>query len=313
MDMGKTTILVTGASGLLGRAIMQNLAQQSDIVRTGTAFSRVAGGLTSLDLRDFSAVTNTLDDLRPDMIVHCAAERRPDVSENDPEGTQHLNVDATRHLAQWCGRHGAWMLYMSTDYVFDDRAPPYEPDAPTHPMNAYGRSKLAGEQAVLKTTDNAAVLRVPILFGPCEDLNESAITNTISAMRQASGDKPLVLDHWATRYPTYTPDVAEVIRRMIQRHRAGQPMTGIFHGSGDEPFTKYSFARMAADMLGVDPDAIRPRETPTPGAPRPRDTRLDTARLTALGVGVRTPVATALRHVLTHCGLLGNGPSTRRI
>jgi len=255
-------------------------------------------GLVGLDLCNPTAVTACLDAVRPRVVIHSAAERRPDVSERDPEAVRRLNVEATARLAGWCATHGAWMLYLSTDYVFDGTRPPYGVDAPTGPLNIYGRSKLEGEYAVRRETPDAAVLRVPILYGPCETLAESSVTSSVPALLQMTPAVPLRLDHWATRYPTHTADVASVIRQMTLRRRVDPALAGVFHWSGDAPHTKYTLGLLMARILGVSPEAVLPDDAPTSGAPRPRDAHLDCSRLDALGIGARTPLEPALREIL---------------
>ncbi len=292
------SILVTGASGLLGRAILAAFRSDAAWRVCGTGFSRVREGLVTLDLCDPAAVDSCLESLRPCVVIHSAAERRPDVSEGNPEATRRLNVEATARLARWCAAHGAWLLYLSTDYVFDGTRPPYGIDAPTGPLNAYGRSKLDGEHAVRRETPDAAVLRVPILYGPCETLAESSVTSIVPALLRATAAAPVRLDNWAVRYPTHTADVASVIRQMTLRRLSGHPLDGVFHASGNEPHTKYTLGLLMARILGVAPEAVRPDDAPTSGAPRPHDAHLDTSRLDALGITARTALEPALREIL---------------
>lgn len=302
--MQSSTTFITGASGLLGRAIVSELRSHP---RTrswpliGTAFTRAGGGLTRLDLLDDTAVTAALDAARPRFVIHSAAERRPDISERDPEKTRRLNVEATGRLARWCAAQGAWMLYLSTDYVFDGEQPPYEIDAATRPLNAYGQSKLAGEEAIRDVTADAAVLRVPILYGPCESLAESAVTITVPQLLAASPRAPVTLDHWATRYPTHTADVAAVIRQMLLGRLDDASLTGVFHWSGDEPHSKYTLGVMMARLLGIREDALRPDTSPTAGAPRPKNSHLSSKRLESLDITTRTPLEPALQTILHTC------------
>ena len=105
---------------------------------------------------------------QPKVIVHAAAERRPDVSAEQPEQVLALNVESTRHLAQCAKEVGAYLIYISTDYVFDGTQPPYEVDDQPSPLNFYGETKLAGERALAEVMDDYAVLRVPVLYGQVE-------------------------------------------------------------------------------------------------------------------------------------------------
>jgi len=290
------TVLTTGASGLLGRAILRALAPHTDWQVRGTGFSRAAPPLDRLNLRDRTAVTAYIKTLRPDVIIHSAAERRPEVSEKDPTATEDLNVAVTRDLARLAAGLNAWMIYLSTDYVFDGTQPPYHPDDPTHPLNTYGRSKRDGELAMREELRDGAILRVPILYGEVERLSESAVT--IIAENILQGRKPLTLDDWAVRYPTLTDDVAVVCRQMVEHRFSNPGFAGTFHWSGNEPMTKYGMAMRMAPLLGYDPACLRANPAPGGGPPRPRNARLDCAILEALGMGQRTPFAEAIVPIL---------------
>ena len=171
-------VLITGASGLLGRELMRRFRQEK-WQNLGLAFTRARESLLRVDLRDRAEVEKVLVDFRPTVVVHAAAERRPDEVERHPEAALALNVSATETLAELCSKHGIFLIYMSSDYVFDGRNPPYSPDSPTNPPNTYGQSKKDGETAVLKHA-GTVVLRVPILYGQVEQLGESSVTAVFS-------------------------------------------------------------------------------------------------------------------------------------
>ncbi|WP_282073111.1 SDR family oxidoreductase, partial [Janibacter hoylei] len=115
-----------------------------------TAFSRAAENLIRLDLSDSNAVKAYFQEIKPEIVIHCAAERWPDRCADDPDTAWKLNVGSTEFLAKYCSEIGAQLVYISTDYVFDGSAPPYTTDDTPNPVNFYGRSKLAGEEAVLQ-------------------------------------------------------------------------------------------------------------------------------------------------------------------
>lgn len=295
-------VAVIGASGLLGRAIAGELGQQADWQVVPTAFRRADPHMDVLDVRDAQAVDAFVAREKPDALVIAAAERRPDICENDPALARALNVDAVRALASAANRHGAWVLSISTDYVFDGSRPPYRHDDPPAPLNAYGRSKLDGERVLLETAERGCVLRLPLLYGPIIGWQESAVTSLVPAIaasvRGAAGATPANMDAWAIRYPTFTPDVAVVIRQMLECHARGETVNGIVQWSGDEPMTKYDIARHLAGALRLDAQ-LTPQHTPTDATPRPHNCHLDSGRLEALGIGRRTPFDEAIRQVLT--------------
>jgi len=221
------------------------------------------------------------------------------VCEHDPAAARALNVEAVRSITAAARRRGAWVLSISTDYVFDGTHPPYRTDDAPNPLNAYGHSKLEGERALLETSDDALVLRLPLLYGPIVGWHESAVTSLVPAVVASAqpGASAAPMDAWATRYPTFTPDVAFVIRELLLRCADGEPVRGVAQWSGDEPMTKYEIARRIAQALGVEARLLA-QPTPTDSTPRPRDCHLDSSRLEELGMGRRTGFDVAIRAVL---------------
>lgn len=176
-------VLVTGASGLLGRAIMKVFSNNPNWQVLGLAHSRVSGNLKKVDLLNFEETRQVVEDFKPHILIHSAAERKPDVVTQKPDATQKLNVGTTEFLATLIDNFNKdldqpehFMIYISTDYVFDGNNAPYKPDDPPHPVNKYGQSKLDGEQAVANHCQGYLILRVPVLFGDVEYLGESAVT-----------------------------------------------------------------------------------------------------------------------------------------
>ena len=305
-------VLVTGASGLLGRAVLAAFrASGSGFSAAGTAHSRAeAHGLLACDLRDADAARALVLAQRPALVVHSAAERRPDACEKDEAGSAlRINVDAVFALARAAADVGAAFLYVSTDYLFAGDAAPYDERAEPRPLNAYGRLKLRGEHAALAGHPAPVLLRVPVLFGPTADLSESAVTTFASAVRDAA--KRQKIDDWQIRVPTFTPDVAATIvniARALERARAGaggpEAPAGIFNYSSSERFTRFSLVAHFARLLGLDASHIEKLEGMPPGAPRPFDCALNQGKLEALGLAApHTRFEQASREVLVGAGL----------
>ncbi|TPX56884.1 hypothetical protein PhCBS80983_g04227 [Powellomyces hirtus] len=285
-------VLVTGASGLLGRAVYKRLREGGfDVI--GTAFTRAVGDLQKLDLVDFEAMEAFVQAQRPNAIIHCAAERRPDVAQNNREAVLTLNVSAASTLAECARSISAWFLYISTDYVFDGTSPPYNVNDPPHPLNFYGETKLAGEQTVLEAYPDAAILRLPILYGETEYNSESAVNCLIDVIKDT--DKPTQMDDFQLRYPTNVADIARVITRMTEKATLSNPdapssssslLTGPFHYSASETWTKYGMCVAIADILNLPIKHLDPlREAPKePIASRPHDAHLATIRLEDVGI-----------------------------
>ncbi|MCU8091656.1 SDR family oxidoreductase [Shewanella sp. SM20] len=288
-------IMVTGATGLLGRAVVKQLELTGhEVIATG--FSRASERVHKLDLTAPLDVEAFIAREQPQVIVHCAAERRPDVSEQNPQAALALNLTASQALAMAAKANNAWLIYISTDYVFDGTQPKYAEDAATHPVNFYGESKLKGEEIVLDTSADFAVLRLPILYGQVEKLSESAVLVLVNQLieRRAQG-----VDHWAIRSPTSTADIAQAIDKMIAQHIEHSTVQGIYHFSAVETMTKYQMLLTLGDILQLSTAHLTPESTPTDNAKRPRDCTLSCARLAAQGICSEINFATGVRQALT--------------
>lgn len=295
-------VAVIGASGLLGRAISDELARQTRWQVVKTAFRRGNATTVILDIRDEAAVRRFISEQNPSAIVITAAERRPDICESDFSLAKALNVDALRFIGTVAREIGAWTLSISTDYVFDGTQPPYHPDDVPNPLNAYGLSKLEGERVLMRTSARSCVVRLPLLYGPVVDWSESAVTSLVPAIMKSTGDDaPATMDAWATRYPTFTPDVAVVVRQLLERCESGTPVNGVMHWSGDEPMTKYDIAVCIARKLGVEAK-LHPQYAPVDATPRPKDCHLASDVLESMGMGRRTPFETGI------CTVMRNWP-----
>lgn len=272
-------VMVTGATGLLGRAVVKALAKKHSVTATG--FSRAAEGITRLDLTDVDAVARAVAGIAPKVIVHCAAERRPDVSAQNPDAAKALNLSATQALCQAAKAAGAWLIYISTDYVFDGTEPPYSEDAMPNPVNFYGETKLMGELAVAELLPGAAILRLPILYGQVERLDESAVFVLIEQLLDYHKQG---VDDWAVRRPTSTADIARAIDGMLDKHLAGEAISGIYHFSASQAFTKHGMLVALAQILGKDCGHMIAQANPADTARRPKDCTLSCDRLAALGL-----------------------------
>ena len=309
----KPTVLITGASGMLGRAVYRLLCQEDSLKVIGTGYTRLKVddyNLHQLDLLDHDTTTEFINKQKPDIIVHCAAERYPDAFESKLVESVKLNVESTRHLAQECKRLagdnndnlGPYLIYISTSYVFDGgivskELPPYKPGSKTNPINNYGHSKWDGECVVREILNNQSIIpgngiivRVPLLYGEdCNDLSESPALEMMKCFLP-SNDKTTskkVIDHWALRFPTSCEDVANVLKLMIQRILDNKfPVTdssfgNTYHVAYPHGTTKYELMKMQAKLLNISSSLVEERTEgnsdgpPIDSAPRPQCTQLD--------------------------------------
>ncbi|XP_078087683.1 methionine adenosyltransferase 2 subunit beta [Mustelus asterias] len=288
--------LITGVTGLLGRAVYKEFVDNGwDTV--GYGYKRARPKFEKVNLLDPGAVRQIIQDFKPHAVIHCAAERRPDVAESQPEYTRQLNVCSSGCIAKESAEIGAFLIYMSTDYIFDGSKPPYREHDTPNPLNQYGKTKLEGERIVLQNHPGAAVLRVPLLYGKIEKLEESSATALFAKVQCHS--VMACMDHWGQKFPTHVDDVARVCRQLSERRLQDPSISGIFHWSGNERMTKYEMACTMAEIFNLPSNHLRPdTDCAHDGALRPRDVQLDCSRLERMGIGQRTPFRIGIRRCL---------------
>ncbi|KAJ3294652.1 Methionine adenosyltransferase 2 subunit beta [Rhizoclosmatium sp. JEL0117] len=275
---GKPTVIVTGGSGLLGRAVVR--AMQKDFNVIGTAFSRIQAPLVKLDITNREAIKALLDQYKPVAVIQCAAERRPDVAEKDKDGAHLINVTSAAWVAEECKRIGAWFCYISTDYVFDGKNPPYEVDSVPNPIQFYGQSKWEGEKACLAANADATILRVPILYGKVEYFDECAINCLVPIV--LNGSKKVGMDDYQVRYPTNVDDVGRALAALVSKSLTDKTVKGVYHFCAKERISKYEMCLIMAEVLGgVDTSHLEPlREAPKEAtASRPYNAQLSNKRI----------------------------------
>ena len=292
--MANTRVLVTGASGLLGRHLMQEF-QQNNWISQGLAFTRAKGDLIKVDLNDKAAVEDIFKSFKPSVVINCAAERRPDVVESDPSKYEEINVAAPLILAELCSKYGAFLLHISSNSVFDGTNAPYKPKDKTNPLNTYAKHKLAAEEAIMKFS-HYAILRIPVLYGRMEDLEESSITKLLKLLKN-HGQRTEVSDY-ELRFPTHCDDVALVCRQMAEHALQHPTWNGIFHWSNEERLTKFAITKIMAELFNLPSDHLIGNKEPSAGAKRPVNCQLDCSDLKALGFGKTTPFRVGIKQEL---------------
>jgi len=289
-DLNKKRVLITGASGVLGRQVT-NRFLDADWDVTGLAFSRAnKTHLIRCDLTNFEETNKTIRDVQPHVIVHCAAERKPDAFDKDPKNAMFLNVEVTRNLAEISAKEKIFFILISTDYVFDGKTPPYKEDDTPNPLQSYGKSKYEAELVTMKTSKDHLILRVPLLYGEVENLDENAVSILLKNIKNTN--QHVKMDDVQTRYPTYVGDVAEVCYQLsVQRvEQKRSNVHGIFHFSGKEKFTKFQMALLIAQLFQIPIDHIERDQGQVGNAgsvQRPDNAELDSSKLTReLGIDI---------------------------
>jgi dTDP-4-dehydrorhamnose reductase len=262
-------VVVTGARGLVGRALTSLCASAGD---TASAFDH-----SELDITDVSAVKSQLGDLRPDVVFNCAAWTDVDGCESDPGSAQRANALGPELLAATCRDIGALLVTISTDYVFDGSKNGFytQRDHP-NPISVYGRSKLEGERRAQNAYARTIIVRSGYIFGAGGNNFLSMVLD-----RARRGERLKAISDM-TGTPTYAPDLAARLRELAERD-----LPGIYHvmnaGNG---VSFEGFARTALGLGGVDPALLQSTtlaEFKRP-APRPRNSRLRCLLSKAIGL-----------------------------
>ena len=273
-------ILITGANGQLGREMHNVLTGDQ---RFNAVYTDVAGDdIVTLDITDEAAVEQMVTDRAVDIIVNCAAYTAVDAAEdNEPLATR-LNADAVGILARVAKRHGARMIHISTDYVFDGMGCiPYTEDMPTNPQSTYGRTKLDGEHLLLDTLgDDALILRTAWLYSPYG----KNFVKTMLALGKEKTSLKVVFDQVGT--PTCARDLARAVVTVMS---ADQWHSGIYHFTDEGVISWYDFAiaiHRIAGITGCDVQPCHSDEFPA-RAHRPAYSVLDKTRFkTTFGVTI---------------------------
>ena len=297
-------VFVTGVAGQLGHDVMNELAGRgyegvgSDLkeeysgIKDGTPVETMP--YVPMDITDQSSVEKVLSEVRPDVVVHCAAWTAVDLAEDEDkkEKVRAINVDGTKHIAQMCKKLDCKMIYLSTDYVFDGQGEtPWEPDCKDYkPLNVYGETKLAGELAVSETLEKYFIVRIAWVFGK----NGKNFIKTMLNVGKTHDTLTVVDDQIGT--PTYTFDLARLLVDMLETEKYGY-----YHATNEGgyiswyDFTKEIF-RQAVEMghteYSEDRLTVKPVTTAEYGvsrAARPFNSRLDKSKLVENGF---TPLPT---------------------
>ncbi|MEJ8642913.1 dTDP-4-dehydrorhamnose reductase [Streptomyces sp. MS1.HAVA.3] len=236
--------LVTGAAGMLGQDVLTALKD--------AGIEAVGLGRTDLDITDPAAVRAAVEDVA--VVVNCAAWTDVDGAETAEEAATAVNGTAVRVLAEACAAAGARLLHISTDYVLPgDASEPYREDAATGPVNAYGRTKLVGEQAVAEVLpQDGYVVRSAWLYGE-HGHNFVATMLKLAALR----DSLDVVDDQHGQ-PTWSYALARHLVALGQAALDGKAPAGVYHGTAGGRTTWMGLAREAYRLSGLDPERIRP-------------------------------------------------------
>jgi dTDP-4-dehydrorhamnose reductase len=270
-----TTVLVTGSNGQLGNELRR-------AVSLFPHFQFIFTDVEQLDITDAAAVTMFFESNTISAIINCAAYTAVDKAEEDEALCYRINCHAVEVLGAVALNYGAQMIHVSTDYVFDGKSYlPYCEDFPVAPASVYGKSKLAGELALMKVNPNAVIVRTSWLYSSFGN----NFVKTMLKLGHERDELKVVFDQVGT--PTYAADLAVALLRVLD---AGATHSGIFHFSNEGVCSWYDFTIRIHQLAGITTCRVLPiesREYPAK-TPRPHYSVLNKAKIKSV-YGVQVP------------------------
>lgn len=229
-------VMTTGANGQLGRALHELLGNEEGVTLLSTGSTASAEDapffVRPLDITDEQAVYSFVEQEKPDVIINCAAYTKVDLCENNEETAEKINAFGPEVLAKAAKAIDAKLIHVSTDYVFDGTGnKPYVETDKTNPVSVYGRTKLAGEKAVMKHHDKVFIVRTAWLYGDGKNF-----VKTMLSLADTHNELRVVNDQFGT--PTSAMELAKIIWFL-----AGTTNYGIYHGTCEGSTSWYEFAK----------------------------------------------------------------------
>ena len=246
-------LLVIGANGLLGSNVV-HAGEQAGCDVLGTYYSKEPSfdiPLVKFDLREYDSFDSLLSEYQPDVVINCAAMTDVDGCENSPEAAHILNGEAPGELAARCRASGVDFAHVSTDYVFDGRARErYAESSDPNPIQEYGASKLAGEQAVREELPDALITRLSFVWGIHRGDGElTGFPSWVRGQLESEQEVPLFTDQWVT--PTRAGQAAEKLLEFIE-----SDASGLYHLACSSCVTPYEFGEIIAKWVGNDSELL---------------------------------------------------------
>lgn len=245
-------ILITGAAGMLGRDLQTVLGER------GAEFTALTR--SELDVTDAAETSEAV--AGHEVVINCAAYTRVDDAEANEEAAHAVNALGAQNLAAASARHGATLVQLSTDYVFDGAAAsPYREDAPLAPVSAYGRTKAEGERLAREANpERTIIVRTAWLYGE-HGPNFAATMLRLAASRDTV---EVVTDQLGQ--PTWTLDLARQLAALVEKGTT----SGVFHGTNAGCASWFDFARAVFEANGLDPERVHPTDSGSFVRPAPR-------------------------------------------
>ncbi len=267
-------LLVTGASGLFGSKLAEKATLSDYTVYSGYSRDPVASGVpVQFDVSDKERIEEVFKKVNPEVVVHAAALTNVDKCELNKDLAWKINVEGSRNIAEAVKSSDAFLVYVSTDYVFNGETGLYAETDKADPVNYYGFTKLKAEELVKDLVDNYCIARASVMFGSTPAAGKINFALWLLNQLKKNEQVKIVTDQWNS--PTLNTSLADMTLEIVERK-----LTGTFHLSGTTRISRYDFAKAIAQTFNLDPNLIDPCSTADFSwtAKRPRDSSLATSK-----------------------------------
>ena len=271
-------LLITGGSGFLGWNLCGVAKESWDIF--GTVFSHnidIPGCIkVPVNLTDSNDLKKIFEEIKPDAVIHTAAESQPNSCQTNPDKSYRINVETSINIASLCADSNIPFVFTSTDLIFDGLNPPYSEENPVSPISIYGEQKVKAEIEILKLYPEAAICRMPLMFGDSSPASSSFLQPILSNLKD---NNPITLFTDEYRTPANAYSTARGLVWAIEN------ISGIIHLGGKERTSRYEFGIKVAEYCGFDKSLIKPilqKDIQMP-APRSPDVSLDSTMAFEMG------------------------------
>ena len=265
--------LVTGSAGLIGSQLVHDLEKSGETVYSCYNNIKPVNGIpTKLNLLNLEDVSKIFKKIQPDVVIHSAALTDVEKCEVEPKLANSINVKSTEIITKEVENFDSYLMYISTDYVFDGKKGSYKETDLTNPLNQYGKTKLSGEKIIEQKSSKWSVIRTSTPFSPYS-FKKTFPVWIFENLK--NNNKINILEDQFTS-PTYVPNLSKMILEIIERK-----LEGFFHVSGSTQISRFEFAKIIATKLNLDLSLLNPVKITTMPwkATRPIDSSLDISKI----------------------------------
>ena len=268
-------VLVTGSAGLVGQQVVKDLSKSHQVFSCYNELKLEYGDSVKMDLKNREMISSILTEKKPDIVIHLGAMTGVDLCEKEKTSASEINTKATEIIAKECSKLNSFLVYVSTDYVFDGNLGMYKEDDITNPLGFYGESKLEGEKVVQNFSTNWCIARTSTPFGlhPTKKSFPMWVIENLQKQKQID----VLIDQFTS--PTYIPNLSRMLIEISERH-----ITGIIHTAGASKISRYQMASMVSDKLNLDSTLLKQISINKMKwvAQRPKDSSLDVSRASSI-------------------------------